>query len=253
MNVPHTAEVARWLAEAAAVTVMTGAGISTDSGIPDFRGPQGVWTKDPAAQQLFTIDRYLADPEVRRRAWRARVDSPVWKAEPNAAHRALVELEADGRLKAILTQNIDGLHQAAGSTPERVIELHGTARQVSCLTCGERTPMPEVVPRIEAGEDDPPCLRCGGILKSATISFGQQLDRDVVDAALRAGRACELFIAVGTSLTVHPAAGLCDHALDAGARLIIVNAEPTPYDPYAHAVLREPVGEVLPRLVSAIR
>lgn len=250
---PQTTEAARWLAEAAAVTVMTGAGISTDSGIPDFRGPQGLWTKDPAAQQLFTIDRYVADAEVRRRAWRARLDNPVWAAEPNAAHRALVDLEADGRLKAILTQNIDGLHQAAGSTPELVVELHGTARQAACLACGDRTPMPEVVPRIEAGEDDPPCTRCGGILKSATISFGQELDRDVIATALRAAAACDLFIAVGTSLTVHPAAGLCDHALDAGARLIVVNAEPTPYDSYAHSVIREPVGEALPRMVAAIQ
>ncbi len=250
---PQTTEAARWLAEAAAVTVMTGAGISTDSGIPDFRGPQGLWTKDPAAQQLFTIDRYVADAEVRRRAWRARLDNPVWAAEPNAAHRALVDLEADGRLKAILTQNIDGLHQAAGSTPELVVELHGTARQAACLACGDRTPMPEVVPRIEAGEDDPPCTRCGGILKSATISFGQELDRDVIATALRAAAACDLFIAVGTSLTVHPAAGLCDHALDAGARLIVVNAEPTPYDSYAHSVIREPIGEALPRIVAAIQ
>lgn len=250
---PQTTEAARWLAEAAAVTVMTGAGISTDSGIPDFRGPQGLWTKDPAAQQLFTIDRYVADAEVRRRAWRARLDNPVWAAEPNAAHRALVDLEADGRLKAILTQNIDGLHQAAGSTPELVVELHGTARQAACLACGDRTPMPEVVPRIEAGEDDPPCTRCGGILKSATISFGQELDRDVIATALRAAAACDLFIAVGTSLTVHPAAGLCDHALDAGARLIVVNAEPTPYDSYAHSVIREPIGEALPRMVAAIQ
>lgn len=250
---PQTTEAARWLAEAAAVTVMTGAGISTDSGIPDFRGPQGLWTKDPAAQQLFTIDRYVADAEVRRRAWRARLDNPVWAAEPNAAHRALVDLEADGRLEAILTQNIDGLHQAAGSTPELVVELHGTARQAACLACGDRTPMPEVVPRIEAGEDDPPCTRCGGILKSATISFGQELDQDVVAAALRAAAACDLFIAVGTSLTVHPAAGLCDHALDTGARLIVVNAEPTPYDSYAHAVIRESIGEALPRMVAAIQ
>ncbi|WP_035696370.1 Sir2 family NAD-dependent protein deacetylase [Glycomyces tenuis] len=247
------AEAARWLEKAAAVAVLTGAGISTDSGIPDFRGPQGVWTKNPAAQSLFTIENYLADPEVRRQAWRARLASPVWEAEPNAAHRALVELEADGRLTAILTQNIDGLHQRAGSAAERVVELHGTARWAACLDCGDRAPMPEVLPRIEAGEDDPSCLRCGGILKSATISFGQRLDQDVIASAVKAATECELFIAIGTSLTVHPAAGLCDCALEVGARLVIVNAEPTPYDRYAHAVLREPIGEVLPRLVAAVR
>ncbi|WP_245598554.1 SIR2 family NAD-dependent protein deacylase [Glycomyces arizonensis] len=255
MTAPLTPEAAaaRRLAEAESVTVLTGAGISTDSGIPDFRGPQGLWTKNPAAQHLFTIENYLADPDVRRQAWRARLANPVWAAEPNDAHRALVDLEADGRLEAILTQNIDGLHQAAGSSPERVVELHGTARWAACLDCGERTPMPEVLPRIEAGEDDPPCLRCGGILKSATVSFGQQLDRDVVAAAVDASTGCDLFIAIGTSLTVHPAAGLCDCALDAGARLVVVNAEPTPYDEYAHAVVREPIGEVLPRLTAAAR
>lgn len=255
MTAPRTpeAEAAGWLAEAAAVAVLTGAGVSTDSGIPDFRGPQGAWTKNPAAQHLFTIESYLADAEVRRQAWRARLESPVWEAEPNAAHRALVELEAGGRLSALLTQNIDGLHQRAGSAAELVLELHGTARWAACLACGDRAPMPEVLPRIEAGEEDPPCLRCGGILKSATVSFGQHLDRGVLAAAVEAAVECDLFIAVGTSLTVHPAAGLCDCALDAGARLVVVNAEPTPYDEYAHAVLRGPIGEVLPRLVAAGR
>ncbi|WP_460498735.1 SIR2 family NAD-dependent protein deacylase [Glycomyces tarimensis] len=232
---------------------MTGAGISTDSGIPDFRGPQGVWTKNPAAQAMFTIDRYMADPEVRREAWLARLASPVWSAEPNSAHRALVELEREGRLRGIVTQNVDGLHQAAGSSPERVIEIHGTARWVACMGCGDRTPMAAVLPRIEAGEDDPSCSDCGGILKSSTISFGQQLDPDVLTAAVEASVACDVFVAIGTSLSVHPAAGLCDCALDAGARLVIVNAQPTPYDPFAHAVVREPIGEVLPRLVAAAR
>jgi NAD-dependent deacetylase len=252
MTSPTTseAEAARMLGEAATITVLTGAGISTDSGIPDFRGPQGVWTKNPAAQALFTIDNYVADPHVRRQAWQARLASPVWLAEPNPGHRALAQLERAGRLRAIVTQNIDGLHQAAGSSADRVIEIHGTARWVACLACHRRTPMPDVLTRIEAGERDPSCLDCGGILKSATVSFGQNLDPDVLAAAVEASRDCDLFMAVGTSLTVYPAAGLCDYALAAGARLVILNAQHTPYDPAAHAVLRDPISDVLPRLVA---
>jgi NAD-dependent deacetylase len=245
------AAVARWLRAAAPITVLTGAGISTESGIPDFRGPQGVWTKNPGAQAMSTIDAYLADPEVRRRAWRARLDHPAWSAAPNAGHRALVDLEHAGRLRALVTQNIDGLHQAAGSNPDLVIEIHGTIRQVGCLSCRDRTPMAEALKRVAAGEDDPPCRRCGGILKSATISFGQALEPAVLSAAISAAQACDVLLAVGTSLSVHPAAGLCDFALGSGARLVIINAEPTPYDQVAHAVLREPIGKVLPRLVQA--
>jgi NAD-dependent deacetylase len=245
------AEVGRWLSDAAAVTVLTGAGISTESGIPDFRGPQGLWTKNPAAQALFTIDSYLADPDVRRRAWQTRLDHPVWRAEPNAGHRALVDLERAGRLRAIVTQNIDGLHQAAGSAADRVIEIHGTVHWVRCMSCPGRTPMPEVLARVEAGEADPPCADCGGIQKSATISFGESLDPAVLRAAQRATRESDLFLAIGTSLSVFPAAWLCDDALHAGARLVIINAEPTQYDAAAHAVLREPIGALLPRLIAA--
>ncbi|MEU6249131.1 NAD-dependent deacylase [Glycomyces sp. NPDC047010] len=250
MNDVSVSEVAEWFADAQAAVVLTGAGISTESGIPDFRGPQGVWTKNPAAQFMFTIENYLADPEVRRQAWAARLASPVWSAEPNEGHRALVEYERTGRLRAILTQNIDGLHQAAGSTESRVVELHGTMREVMCLDCGDRNPMPEVLPRIEAGETDPPCLECGGILKSATISFGQQLLPEVIETAVAATRGADLFVAIGTSLGVYPAAGLCDYAIARGIRLVIINAEPTPYDDDADIVLRQPIGEILPILVG---
>ncbi|MFG3341247.1 NAD-dependent deacetylase [Glycomyces sp. NPDC048151] len=250
MSTSTTAEAARWFREAASITVLTGAGVSTDSGIPDFRGPQGVWTKNPAAEKLFTIDNYLADPDVRRQAWAARLASPLWTAEPNTAHRALADLARTGRLRAIVTQNTDGLHQAAGTDPGRVIEIHGTARDAACLDCGHRLPMADVLPRLEAGETDPPCLACGGILKSATISFGQQLDPDVLDAAADATRDADLFAAIGTSLGVYPAAGLCDYALAHGARLVIVNAEPTPYEEVAHAVLRGPIGATLPGLLG---
>jgi NAD-dependent deacetylase len=238
------------VAYAARITVLTGAGISTESGIPDFRGPQGVWTKDPAAQAMFTIDSYVADSAVRVAAWRNRRDHPAWTAKPNAGHAALVELERQGRLRALVTQNIDGLHQAAGSSPELVHEIHGTVWEVVCLSCERRQPMRTVLDRLDAGEEDPACTDCGGILKSATISFGQALDADVLDACVDAARDCDLFLAVGTSLQVHPAASLCDLAQGFGARLVIVNAEPTPYDDQADAVVREPIGEALPHLID---
>ncbi|WP_203900992.1 SIR2 family NAD-dependent protein deacylase [Virgisporangium aliadipatigenens] len=241
-----------WLPKVGSVTVLCGAGISTDSGIPDFRGPNGVWTKDPAAAKLFTLDNYVADREVRVRAWGNRRDHAAWTAEPNTGHRALVHLERAGRLRAIVTQNIDGLQQKAGSDPEKVLEIHGTIWTVECLSCHDRTPMPDVLARVDAGEADPPCLRCGGILKSATISFGQSLDPVVLRACQQAAKGCDLFLAVGTSLTVQPAAGLVEVAAYAGARVVIVNADPTPYDLMADAVLREPIGAVLPALVAAV-
>ncbi|WP_237108442.1 Sir2 family NAD-dependent protein deacetylase [Nonomuraea sp. MG754425] len=238
--------------EPTSVSVLTGAGVSTDSGIPDFRGPQGVWTKNPQAAASATIDRYVADPEVRRAAWQARLGHAAWAARPNAAHRALVDLERAGLLRALITQNIDELHQRAGSAPEKVIELHGTLHRVECLTCDLITPMAEVLERVAAGEQDPLCPRCGGLQKSNTISFGQNLKAEVLRAAQDAARSCDVFVAVGTSLTVHPAAGLCGEALDAGARLVIVNAEPTPYDPFADRVVNEPIGQALPALVKEL-
>jgi NAD-dependent deacetylase len=239
------------LAGAYRIVALTGAGISTDSGIPDFRGPNGVWTRDPEAAKLVTLDAYVADPEVRRRAWRNRRGHPAWSATPNAAHHALVALERAGRLHAIVTQNIDGLHQRAGSDPDRVIEIHGTLYGVECLSCGDRTTMASALARVEAGESDPDCRICGGILKSATISFGQRLNRRTLHRAVAAAEAADLLLAVGTSLSVQPAAGLVEVAARAGARVVIVNASPTPYDELADAVLREPIGTVLPALVTA--
>lgn len=239
------------LAAATRVTVLSGAGLSTASGIPDFRGPNGLWTRDPAAQRMFDIDAYVSDPEVRRLAWRNRRDHPAWSAQPNAGHRALVDLERQGRLLALCTQNIDGLHKAAGSgTSAPVLELHGTLLHTVCLDCGERRPMPEALARVDAGEADPPCLSCGGMLKSDTISFGQSLDAQVLQAAARAATAAEVFLAVGTSLQVNPVAGLVDIAHRAGAAIVIANAEPTPYDPIADALVREPLEECLPALLA---
>lgn len=245
-------QVRRWVqdAEPRSVTVLTGAGVSTESGIPDFRGPQGVWTRDPKAQRMFTLQAYVADPDIRKRAWLNRRDHPAWTAEPNDGHRALVDLERTGRLRALLTQNIDELHQRAGSSLEMVIELHGTLFAVECLQCGRRTPMTEELARAAAGEPDPACRSCCGMLKSATVSFGQSLDPAVLERARDAAQECELFLAVGSSLTVRPAAGLCSVALAAGARLVVVNAEPTPYDERADAVVREPIGQVLPALLA---
>jgi len=245
------ARVAAYVSAADRITVLTGAGISTESGIPDYRGPNGVWTKDPAAQRLVDIHWYLADPEVRRQAWQERLHHPAWRATPGPGHRALVDLERVGKLRALITQNIDGLHQAAGSSPAMVLELHGTIHRCRCLECGHETPMLEQLDRVRGGEPDPPCARCGGIQRSATVAFGQSLDPDVHRRARDAAATCQLFLAVGTSLRVQPAARLCALALEAGARLIIVNADPTPYDNVAAAVVRGPIGEVLPAIVAA--
>ncbi len=241
--------VRSWIEAARRLVVLTGAGISTESGIPDFRGPQGVWTRNPEAEKQSTIQHYVADPEVRRRAWQSRLDSPAWGAQPNAGHRALVALERRGKLDTLITQNIDGLHQAAGSSPERVVEVHGTMREVVCLACGERAPMERALARVRAGEEDPPCRTCGGILKSATISFGQSLVAADIARAERAARQCDLLLAIGTKLSVWPVAGVVPVAKDAGARVVILNAEPTDMDGLADAVLRGAIGEILPRLI----
>ena len=245
------ATVRGWIATATRLVALTGAGISTESGIPDFRGPQGVWTRNPEAEKQATLQHYMADPEVRKRAWRSRLESPAWRAEPNAGHRALVELERRGILDTLITQNIDGLHQRAGSSSDRVIEIHGTMREVNCMACGERAPMERALARVRAGEDDPPCRSCGGILKSATISFGQGLVARDLTRAQDAARRCDLMLAVGSTLSVFPVAGVVPVAKEAGARVVIINAEPTAMDDLADAVLRGPIGVLLPRLVSA--
>jgi NAD-dependent deacetylase len=240
--------VRRWVHASTRIVALTGAGISTESGIPDFRGPQGVWTKNPKAERLSDIRYYMSDPEVRRLAWQSRLEHPAWHAVPNAGHRALVELDRRGTLRAVVTQNIDGLHQLAGHAPETVIEVHGTMRDVRCMACEWRGPMGPVLDRVRAGEDDPPCERCGGILKSATISFGQSIEPDVIARAMRAAERADLLIAIGTSLQVYPVAGAVPLAKSAGARAVIINAEPTPFDEIADAVLREPIGEILPQI-----
>jgi NAD-dependent deacetylase len=237
-----------WVSTSTRVVGLTGAGISTESGIPDFRGPQGLWTKDPAAEKLSNIHFYMSDPGVRRLAWKSRLDHPAWQAKPNGGHRAFVDLERRGSLHALITQNIDGLHQRAGNSRDKVIEVHGTVHEVMCMSCDWRGPMQSALDRVRGGEDDPPCRRCGGILKSATISFGQTLDAGTIGRAMRASSEADLLLAVGTSLQVYPVAGVVPAAKAAGARVVIINAEPTPLDEMADAVLRGSIGEILPAI-----
>jgi NAD-dependent deacetylase len=239
-----------WITGADRIAVLTGAGMSTASGIPDFRGPQGIWTRSPESQRLSSIEAYVEDPAVRIRSWQGRRDHPAWTATPNAGHAALVALEQAGKLSTLATQNIDGLHQKAGST--RVLELHGTIRDTVCLDCGDRRPMEQTLDRLDAGDPDPACLVCGGLLKSATVSFGQQLDRRVLLQASAAAQSCDLYLAIGSTLTVHPAAGLCAMAADHGARLVIVNADPTPYDDIAAVRLDGRIEQVLPQVVAGV-
>jgi NAD-dependent deacetylase len=246
-------EQARGLVDRARrVVVLTGAGISTDSGIPDFRGPEGVWTKNPGAERLANIDVYVGDAEVRRRSWQNRLTSTLLDAEPNAGHHALVDLERSGRLDTLVTQNIDGLHHTAGTNPELIVEIHGTTRDVVCLRCGDRQPAEPVHERVRAGEDDPSCLVCGGILKAATISFGQSLVAEDLIRAEVAAAECDLLLAVGSTLGVFPAAGLVPVAVRHGAVIVIVNGGPTEMDSLADVVVFGSISESLPAVVSGL-
>lgn len=253
MSPSSAIESARALVDAARrVVVLTGAGISTDSGIPDFRGPQGVWTRNPAAEKLSDIRYYVADPEIRKASWRGRLTHPAWGAEPNAGHLALVALERRGKLHALITQNIDGLHLRAGNSPGLVIEVHGNVHRAMCLSCGWKGPMQPVLDRARAGEEDPACKECGGILKSDTISFGQALVPEVIERAMSAAREADLLLSVGTSLQVYPVAGAVPIAKAAGARVVIMNAQPTPLDDLADALLSGPISIELPLVVRAL-
>ena len=241
-------QVREWIASAKRVVALTGAGISTDSGIPDFRGPNGVWTKNPTAEKLSDIRYYMADPGIRQASWQSRLEHPAFTAKPNAGHRALVDLEKHGRLHALITQNIDGLHIVAGNSRQRVFEVHGNLHQAVCMSCGGKGPMQPVLDRVRAGEADPPCRDCGGILKSDTISFGQQLVPEVIEGALRAAREADLLLSVGTSLRVFPIANAVPIAREAGARIVIMNAEATQFDDIADARLDGWISEELPQL-----
>lgn len=246
---------AEWVQAAERIVVLTGAGISTDSGIPDFRGPQGVWTKNPGAEKASTLQNYLADPDVRRRAWQMRLGSPAWDAAPNAGHEAIVELQRRGQLLGVVTQNIDELHQRAGNDAALVVEVHGTMWWTRCWTCGDRRPTAEALDRVRAGEDDPDCLTCRdagrhGILKSDTISFGQSLVEEVIDRAFTLSASCDVLLAVGSTLSVYPVASCVPIASRGGAKVIVVNGSPTEMDLLADAVLRGQISEILPALVA---
>lgn len=246
-------EIADWIAAAGRVVALTGAGMSTDSGIPDFRGPNGIWTKDPTAERMATIDAWVAESDLRRDAWRFRLAHRDTMFEPNDAHRALVDLQRLGRLDLLVTQNIDGLHQDAGADPDRLVEVHGTARQVVCLACERRDPLHSVLDRVAAGDEDPHCRDCGGLLKSATISFGQPLVEADVVRAQAASESADVFLALGTSLAVYPVAWLPMLASRQGARVVIVNGEPTEQDDVADAVLVGRLGTLLPAVVQRVR
>lgn len=216
-----------WAVGIRRVAVLTGAGISTDSGIPDYRGPQGGWTRDPSGSAIFTIDNFLADPATRARLWRTYLEHPAWSARPNRSHKALAALERSGPALRILTQNIDGLHQLAGSTARKVLELHGNMRTTVCVGCRRRIPTSEVLDRVRHGESDPSCAECGGILKPGIVMFGELLDTDTVSRARQVAAAAQLMLAVGSSLQVNPAALLCAVTVEHGGRLVVNNRDPT--------------------------
>lgn len=233
------------------ITVLTGAGISTGAGIPDFRGPEGTWTRHPDQAELLEIDRYASDPAIRQAGWRMWREHPAWSATPSVAHRALVELERAELLEALLTQNFDGLHQAAGHSREQVVELHGGLRTTSCLRCGARQATTAVLERLDR-DREPACLECGGILKPDVVYFGERLPEDALGRAIAAAQDADVFLAIGSTLSVQPVASLTGIAAESGAEVIIVNAEPTPYDHVAHRVIREPIEVAVPELVSEL-
>lgn len=242
-------EVAEWIICADRIVALTGAGISTESGIPDFRGPNGVWTKDPHAEKISTIEHYLANSAVRRASWALERTNP-WKAEPNAGHVAIAELNALNCLDFLVTQNIDGLHQAAGFPDDSIVEIHGNNRETVCVSCRDRRPIQETLDRPDA---DPHCLLCDGILKRGVVYFGEQLNQDDLARAERNAEFASVFLAIGTSLEVHPAAGLPGLAKFNGARFAIFNAQRTGQYYAADSYFNEPLGKVLPELVRLVK
>ena len=248
MDIDHAIDV---LATKRQILVFTGAGISTESGIPDFRGPSGVWTRvDPSD---FTIDRYLTDPGVRVRSWAMRSDSGVLDALPNAGHAAISQLWETGRMLGCVTQNIDGLHAASGLPDDAIVELHGNAHTTICVTCGSTRASTTVLARVEAGEPDPRCRECGGILKVDVVFFGEPMPTAAMTRALAMAAACDAVIAVGSTLSVYPAAYVPLTAAEAGAPLVIVNQGPTDLDDRAEVCVAEPAGEALSAIVTALK
>lgn len=243
-------EVRKWVADSSRIVGFTGAGISTESGIPDFRSPNGVWAKN----RIVDYQSFLESEEERVEYWRQKVSAwPAMRAaQPNAGHYAFVELHKRGKLAALVTQNIERLHQTSGLPAELVLELHGTTTEAACLTCGDRITSDEACRRVEAGERAPRCRLCDGLLKPATISFGQSMPLDVMDQAKDAAENCDLMLAVGSTLVVQPAASIPVVAKYAGAKLVIVNREPTPLDRIADAVVKGEIGTVLPEIARPL-
>ncbi|MFQ5793653.1 MAG: NAD-dependent protein deacylase [Candidatus Bipolaricaulia bacterium] len=244
-------QVAELLLDAETVVAFTGAGISTESSIPDFRSPGGIWDRfDP---DDFTIERFYQDP---KKYWEKRLELHrafrFEEAQPNPAHHAVADLERMGKLNMVITQNIDGLHQAAGNSEARVIELHGNVREVKCMVCEARYPRESVWEEVERGDLPPRCERCGGVMKLATVSFGELLPADALRRAEQAARTCDLFMVVGSSLGVEPAASLPRNAKWHGAKLMIINLEPTPLDRVADIVIHEKAGACLTEILSRL-
>lgn len=233
------------------ITVLTGAGISTDSGLPDFRGPNGLWTKNPEAEKASNISNYVSEPSVRKANWALRAEGKLWaNVHPNDGHRALLPLQERGVLHTLITQNVDELHQISGIDERKVVEIHGTTRKAGCLECDYLTTMNAVLDRVRAGEEDPPCLLCGGIMKSATISFGQALIPDDLSRAQQAADEADLLLAIGSTLTVNPIASVVPRARRGGASLVIINGEETAYDAIADVVITASISEVLPQITT---
>lgn len=252
MNTHPTSDdeaLAQWIRESRATVVFTGAGMSTESGIPDFRSPGGIWSRS----QPVLFEEFLRSADARREYWRQKstAHADFASARPNIGHEVLAKWEADGRIRGIITQNIDGLHQDAGS--HAVLELHGTARWIACLDCGDRYDPGPLVEHFLATEKVPPCPHCGGLLKHATVSFGQSLPEEVLAEALRWTRQCDLFLAMGSSLVVEPAASLPRLAADCGARLIIVNRDATDQDRSAALVFHASIGATLAAVDQVLR
>lgn len=243
--------IGEWVAQARRIVFFTGAGISTDSGIPDFRGPNGLWTQNPLAEKTSTLSHYLKNPEVRKVAWEGRVRNFGSTVQPNAGHHAIVDIDKMGILSSVITQNVDGLHQAAGISDDKVIEVHGTIKFGRCWDCDDRRPMAEFIQRVRDGDPDPHCELCGGIVKSDAILFEQALVPEVIDRAFTEAEQCDVLIAVGSTLQVSPANGVVPRARAAGAHVVIINGEPTVMDRYAHSIVVGSISPAMQALVAA--
>jgi NAD-dependent deacetylase len=244
--------LAQLIIESQKVIVFTGAGISTESGIPDFRSPGGIWSRyDP---EDFTIQKFLSSPAARKTIWKMSVESGLLtEAEPNPAHYAIAELYQLSKLDCVITQNIDNLHQKAGVPEDKVFELHGNMQWVVCLSCRKRFPMSEVLQKIEEGIEVPDCPDCQGILKPGAVFFGEALPQETLRDAIRRSQNCDLFIVIGSTLVIYPAAYIPTYAGEAGAKLAIVNLTPTPFDHYAEVIIRGKAGEIMSRVMEKVR